>query len=181
MRYKIPLSTFWLAFVLVVMLGASSQAVEGQRKPLSPPGRAEFTLNGKKIAVNYGRPSIRGRKIFGGLVPWDRVWRTGANAATSFITEADLVIGGTTIPKGEYTLYTLPSANGWKLIVNKQTGQWGTRYSEAMDLARIDMKVGKIEDPVEMFTISFDSTSNGGVMKLEWEHTRASVEFWEKK
>jgi hypothetical protein len=117
----------------------------------------------------------------GALVPYDKVWRTGANEATSFTTEADLVMGGVTILKGSYTLFTIPSEKGWKLIVNKQTGQWGTNYDEGQDLARIDMKAETLEAPVEQFTISFASTRKGGVMKLEWEGTRASVEFREKK
>ena len=86
---------------------------------------------------------MRGRKIFGGLVPYDQVWRTGANAATSLKTDVDLTIGGANVPAGSYTLYTLPGMNSWKLIINKQTGQWGTEYSEGQDLARVDMKVSQ--------------------------------------
>lgn len=164
---------------MLVTLTASIFGSQGQR--LSPPGAAEFTLNGKKIIVKYSRPLMRGRKIMGELVPYDKVWRTGANEATSFTTEADLVMGGVTILKGSYTLYTLPSANGWKLIINKQTGQWGTDYDQSQDFARIDMKMERLNDPVEQFTISFAPTPKGGVMKLEWETTRASVEFSEKK
>ncbi|MCS6804083.1 MAG: DUF2911 domain-containing protein [Acidobacteriota bacterium] len=149
----------------------------GQRQRLSPLDTAEFTLDGKKITVTYSRPSMRGRKIMGALVPYDKVWRTGANEATSFTTEADLVMGGKTIPKGSYTLYTIPSPNKWTLIINKQTGQWGTVYDESQDLARIEMKVESLQTPVEQFTISFDKSGKGGVMKLEWENTRASVEF----
>jgi hypothetical protein len=167
--------------IMMMILSAALLPVQGQPQRLSPPGTAEFTLNGKKITVAYSRPSMRGRKIMGGLVPYDKVWRTGANAATSFITEADLVMGGVPIPQGSYTLYTIPSETSWKLIINKQTGQSGTVYDEAQDLARVDMKVEPLSEPLEQFTISFAPTQKGGVLKLEWETTRASVEFGEKK
>jgi hypothetical protein len=124
---------------------------------------------------------MRGRKIVGGLVPYDQVWRTGANEATHFTTEADLVIGGVAVPKGTYTLFTLPSQSGWKLIVNKRTGQWGIPYTyEKEELARIDMKVEALPSAVEQFTISLDKDGADGVLKLEWEKTRASVKLTAK-
>ena len=148
----------------------------------SPRGSAELILNGKKISVDYGRPSMHGRKIMGGLVPYDQVWRLGANKATHFTTEADLVMGGVTVPKGTYTLFAVPSASGWKLIVNKHTGQWGIPYNyEKEELARIDAKVEKLPTPLEEFTISLAKDGAGGVLKMEWESTRASVRFTEKK
>lgn len=151
------------------------------RQPLSPRGQAEFTFaDGKKITVDYGRPYIRGRKIMGGLVPYGQVWRTGANAATSFVTDTTLNIGGTTVPAGSYTLYTLPNENDWKLIINKQTKQWGTEYHQEQDLARIDMKTERLQSPVDQFTISFDKQGpSAGVMNLEWENTKASANFSE--
>jgi len=125
---------------------------------------------------------MRGRKIFGGLVPYDEVWRTGANAATSLKTDVDLVIGGETVPKGEYTLYTQPGMSSWKLIINKQTGQWGTEYSQGQDLERVNMKVTQRSSGLELFTISFDKTSgSSATLKLEWENTIASVDVKEKK
>jgi hypothetical protein len=125
---------------------------------------------------------MRSRKIFGGLVPYDKVWRTGANSATSLKTDADLTIGGANVPAGSYTLYTLPGMNNWKLIINKQAGQWGTEYSQGQDLARVDMKVSQKNAGMETFTISLDKTSaNSAVLKLDWENTVASVEIQEKK
>lgn len=125
---------------------------------------------------------MHGRKIMGGLVPFDQVWRTGANKATHFTTEADLLMGNVTIPKGTYTLYTVPAEKDWKLIINKHTGQWGTPYEyEKEDLARIDMPVETLPSPVEQFTISLDQVGDGGVLKMEWERTRAAVKFTEKK
>ncbi|MBI4467953.1 MAG: DUF2911 domain-containing protein [Acidobacteria bacterium] len=149
--------------------------------PPSPPGTAEVALNGKKISVQYSRPSVRGRKIMGGLVPWEKVWRTGANMATGFTTEADLEIGGLVVPKGSYTLFTIPSAKSWQLIVNKQTGQRGGDYDEKQDLGRAEMKVEQLSGPVEQFTISLAPAKGGAVMNLDWENTRASVWLKEKR
>ncbi|HZS08077.1 MAG TPA: DUF2911 domain-containing protein [Blastocatellia bacterium] len=157
---------------------APSTASTPKQQPLSPPGSTELALNGKKISIKYSRPSMRGRTIMGKLVPWNQVWRTGANEATSLTTEADLVIGNVTVPAGSYTVYTLPSEKSWKLIINKQTGQWGTEYDQSQDLARIDMDVKQSPSPVEQFTISLvKSSDTGGVLKLEWENTSASVNF----
>ncbi len=128
-----------------------------------------------KRAIEYSRPSLRGRKMET-LTPYGQVWRTGANEATTFTTEADLNVGGTNVPAGNYTLYTLPSEGTWKLIINKQTGQWGTVYDEAQDLARIDMQKGQIKEAVEQFTIAFDKKSaDTADLVLTWENTRISV------
>jgi hypothetical protein len=160
---------------------SGAQQAPAAKQPLSPRGQATFSFeDSKKITVDYGRPYMRERKIMGGLVPYGKVWRTGANAATSFVTEAPLDMGGTMVPAGSYTLYTLPSEDGWKLIINKQTGQWGTEYNQSQDLARIDMKTTKLSSPVDQFTISFEKQGpNAGIMKLEWEDTSAAVNFSE--
>jgi hypothetical protein len=134
-------------------------------------------LNGKTIEIDYGRPYMRGRKIFGGLVPYGQVWRTGANEATSLVTEADLVIGGAHVPAGSYTLYSLPQESGWKLIINKETGQWGTKYDPSQDLVRVDMRVERLPAPVEQFTIVLDQRSqDAGVLRMEWENTAVWVD-----
>ena len=145
--------------------------------PLSPRDSAVADVGGAHVAVDYGRPFTRGRTIFGEVVPWGEVWRTGANAATGLRTTRDLVIRGVAVPAGAYTLWTIPSESGWKLIVNKKTGQWGTDYDQAQDLARIDMDVRALSTPVEQFTIAIDPTGNGGVLKLSWDTTEASVPF----
>ncbi len=154
-----------------------------QKPPLSPPGEATVKFDdGKAVTIKYSRPSMRGRKIYGGLVPFGQVWRTGANDATSLTTDTDLDIGGTTVPKGSYTIYTLPGQNNWQLIVNKQTGQWGTEYDQKQDLARIPMKVGQLPSGLEIFTIALDKTGqSAAVLKLDWENTTASVNISEKK
>ena len=142
---------------------------------LSPPDSVRASVAGASIAVRYSRPSMRGRVIFGNVVPWNEVWRTGANQATVFETSADLVIAGAPVPAGKYSLWTLPSPGGWKLIVNRNTGQWGTEYDPQYDLARLDMKVEPLRQPVEQFTIAIEPSGKGGVLKLEWERTRVSV------
>jgi len=142
---------------------------------LSPPDSVRASVAGASIAVRYSRPSMRGRVIFGNVVPWNQVWRTGANQATVFETSADLVIAGAPVPAGKYSLWTLPSPGGWKLIVNRNTGQWGTDYDAQYDLARIDMRVEQLPRPVEQFTIAIEPSGKRGVLKLEWERTRVSV------
>jgi DUF2911 family protein len=142
---------------------------------LSPRDTARGTIGGADVWVDYSRPSLRGRQIFGALEPWDKVWRTGANAATQFNTPVDLVIGGATVPAGKYTLWTLPSPTGWKLIINKNTGQWGTTYDPAHDLVRVDAKVETLATPVEQFTIAFEPATAPSAITFAWDRTRYSV------
>jgi hypothetical protein len=163
---------------------------------LSPPDSVRATIAGAAIAVDYSRPAMRGRTVFGGIVPWNRVWRTGANLATRFTTSADLVFGGTTIPKGTYTLWTLPAPTGWKLIFNKQTkaacdGEactvptraplWGTDYAADSDFARVDATAEPLPRPAEQFTIAVLPQGKGGVIRMDWEKTRISIPFTRKQ
>lgn len=167
-------SKHWITLPVVTFVLMASAL--SQQQPLSPPGTAEVTLNGKKVSIAYSRPSMRGRKIMGELVPYGKVWRTGANAATTLTTETDLDIGGASVPAGKYTLFTLPSEGTWKLIINKQTGQWGLTYKEDQDLARVDMKKSQTSQPVEQFTISLENKGNDSAnLVIEWENTRLSV------
>jgi hypothetical protein len=166
----------------VFLLAAQSSAQQKPARP-SPPGTATFTLaDGKTITISYSRPKMRERKIYGGLVPYGEVWRAGANEATSFVTQSNLLVGGTTVPAGSYTLFILPQENGpWKLIVSKKTGEWGIPYpGEQNDFARINMKTATTPAAVQDFTISFDKRGpNAGVMRFDWENTSASVDFSE--
>ncbi len=169
-----------MALTALCLLLVSGNTLQAQ--PASPRGAAEVTIDGQKISVDYGRPSVKGRKVMGGLVPYDQVWRTGANKATHLTTEADLMIGNLTVPKGTYTLFTLPTAKGWKLIINKKTGQWGIPYQhEAEELGRVDMKVTALQAAVEQFTISLTAAKSGGTFTLDWEMTSASIAFQVKK
>jgi hypothetical protein len=149
-----------------------------QGKP-SPAASASCDLGGgKTIKTDYSSPRMKGRKIYGGLVPFGEVWRTGANEATTFVASANVVVGGKTVPAGSYTIFTVPTADKWTLIVNKKTGEWGIPYKyESEELARVDMKVSKLPSPVEDFTIRYDKTAGGCVLQLDWETTRASVEI----
>jgi hypothetical protein len=182
LRNSLSLRTLPLAFAL--LLFAFLPAANGQCKPpanqhpvLSPAAQASVTLDGKNITVYYCAPSARGRKIMGELVPYGKVWRTGANTSTTLHTDADLRIGAQRVPAGTYTIYTLPSATVWKLIVNKQVGQWGTVYNQPQDLARIPMKKGPApSSPVETFKIYFDHTNgNHTQLHLAWENTDVYV------
>ena len=159
-----------------VLLVASLVSAQEAKKPASPPAAATATIAGKKITVNYSAPSKRGRQVMGSLVPYGQVWRTGANAATTLVTESDLMIGSLHVPAGTYTLFTVPNEKEWTLIVNKQTGQWGTRYDAAQDLGRVKMTVRKAKAPLETFKIGVKPTSGkNGLLTLAWENTEASV------
>jgi hypothetical protein len=170
-------------FVLFIMTGIPRSSW-GQEEPiLSPPAKASCKFSdGKTITVNYSSPRIRGRKIFGGLVPFGEVWRAGANEATTFTTSSDVTVGGKTTPAGSYTLFTLPNPDRWQLIVSKQTGEWGIPYpGEQYDFARVPMKLSKLSAPLENFTISFDAAGTTCTMKLDWELTRASIDIVQKR
>lgn len=144
---------------------------------LSPRDTARAQVGGGTVLVDYGRPSMRGRTIFGAVVPWNEVWRTGANEATQLVTDRTLVIGSHEIPPGTYSLWTIPDRNGWTLIVNRQHGQWGTEYHADQDLVRIPMAVTPLETPVEQFTAAVTATGEGGELSFAWERTKAELPF----
>ena len=154
---------------------ALATIAQENRQP-RPPATADVTLAGKQITIKYSRPSMRGRKIFGGLLPYGEVWRTGANEATTLITPLPLRIGSADVPAGQYTLWTLPTESLWKLIINKQTGQWGTDYDASQDLTRVDMLKTPVDHPVEQFLISWNKKGDRKAnLVLEWETMRVSV------
>jgi hypothetical protein len=165
-----------LALGLMAALG-SAQMDKASRP--SPPARANCALaDGKTITVDYSSPRAKGRKIFGGLVPYGEVWRAGANEATTFVTTAELMVGGSHVPAGSYTLFAIPNQDKWTLIISKKTGEWGIPYpGKEQDLARVDMKVTKLASAVENFTIAFDKAAGGCTLRMEWETTGASVEI----
>ena len=169
---SVLIATFTLAGIVL----ASQQ--DKSARP-SPPAKAECKLpNGKTVAVDYSSPRVKGRKIFGDLVPYGQVWRAGANEATTVVTTSDISVGGTAVPNGKYTIFVIPAEDKWTLVISKKTGEWGTAYPGAEnDLARIDMKASKTSAPVENFTIAFDQSGKGCTMRMEWENTRASVDI----
>lgn len=142
---------------------------------LSDRDTARATLGGGALWVDYGRPLKRGREIFGNVVEWNTVWRTGANAATQFHTPVDLVIGGADVPAGTYSLWTLPAPEGWKLILNRQIGQWGTQYDPARDLVRVDLGVETLPAAVEKLAIEIVPAGEGATLRISWDRTRVSV------
>jgi hypothetical protein len=178
---KMMRKTGLLLGILLAALAAG--AIPSEAQLASPTARAACKFaDGKTIAVNYSSPRMRGRKIFGDLVPFGEVWRVGADDATSFVPNVDVIVGGKSVPAGKYTLFALPTSAKWTLIISKQTGEWGIPYpGEKYDFARMEMKVSKLSSPLESFTISFDQAGSSCTMKLDWETTRASIEIAEKK
>jgi hypothetical protein len=151
----------------------------GPTGQLSPRDTVHATIGAAHLMVDYGRPHKRGRAIFGHVVPWNRVWRTGANAATQLITDSPITMRGRTIPAGRYSLWTLPMERGATLIVNGRSGQWGTEYEANMDLAHVDLTPEALSTPIEQFTIAIEPAgrSDAGVLRLTWDSTSYSVPF----
>lgn len=165
-RWIIP---FALAAMVttVVTLGESFFA----RERLSPPASFETTIGSGSLRVAFGQPSARGRVVFGELVPYGVVWRTGANEATTLETDIDLRFGDTLVPKGTYSLFTIPQEEQWTLVINRQTGQWGTIYDPARDLVRVPMRIEPLSEHVERLTFRFEE----GELLIEWSRTRARL------
>jgi hypothetical protein len=171
------LSLLASAIFVLAFTQAHAQCNPHSANPPSPPAQAAITLGGKSVTIDYCAPSMKGRKIFGGLVPYDHWWRTGANTSTTLKTDTDLRIGTLKVPAGTYSIYSIPSATAWKLIVNKQTGQWGTVYKEDQDLGRVNMTAGSApSSPVETFKITFENTTGHKTqLHLIWENTNVYV------
>src|ERR1700726_3011451 len=169
-------------FLVPAVLLAFTIAAGAQGSRPSPAASASCDLGGgNTIKTDYSSPRAKGRKIYGDLVPFGEVWRTGANAATTFVTSSDVMVGGKTVPAGSYTLFTVPTADKWTLIINKKTGEWGIPYKyEGDELARVDMKVSELPAPVEDFTIAYDKSGNGCTLRIDWETTRPTVDITPK-
>jgi hypothetical protein len=170
-------------FVAILLAALAVSPLAAPAQVLSPPAKTACKFaDSKMISVNYSSPRMRGRKIFGDLVPFGEVWRVGADDATSFVTTVDVTAGGKTIPAGRYTMFALPTPNKWTLILSKQIGEWGIPYPGAQfDFARMEMKVSQLPAALQNFTISFDASGNACKMKFDWETTRASIDIIEKK
>jgi len=181
MRNFITISSLLALSIATVTLPACGQEDKTARP--SPPAHASCSLpSGKTITVDYSSPRMRGRKIYGGLVPYGQVWRLGANEATTFVNTGDLTVMGKDVPAGSYTLFAVPDQTRWTLIISKKTAEWGIPYpGEGYELARVEMTSAKLPSPAEAFTISFDQTSGACTMNVDWETTRASETFTEKK
>jgi len=180
---KFALIAALLVAVATLASAQMSMSPDKSKRP-SPPASAQCKFSdGKTITVDYSSPRAKGRKIFGtasekALVPYGEVWRTGANEATTFVSDTNLTVGGKAVAAGSYTLFTIPKADKWTLIINKKNAEWGIPYKyEADELARVDMRVSKTAAPVENFTIAFDPAGSKCTLRLEWENTRASVDI----
>jgi DUF2911 family protein len=156
---------------------AAREKSQGALGQLSPRDTARAEAAGANLWVDYGRPSKRGRVIFGGVVPWGDVWRTGANAATQFSTDKPIRLGSTLVPAGKYTLWTVPTQSGWTLIVNSETGQWGTEHKSERDLYKIPMNVSTKPDITEKFFIHIADEGGKGQFHFVWDQTVAAVDF----
>ena len=170
--------TFAKTLCCSLLAAVITSSAFAQNPPASPPEQTSVQFGSKAVTIDYSAPSMRGRKIFGGLVPYDHWWRTGANSATTLKTDINLKIGNLGVPAGTYTLYTIPSKSGWTLIVNKQTGQWGTKYDVTQDLGRVKMDEAVMpSSPVETFLIKFDNTKDLKTeLHLLWETTNVYVD-----
>lgn len=186
----------FIALLTAAVLGSTAlfaQEKKAKKARPSPPATVSADIDGNEVKIAYSRPGAKNpksgevRKIWGGLVPYGQVWRTGANEATLLTVAKPIVIGGYSLAAGTYSLFTVPQADGAaKLIINKKTGQWGIPYKEAEEkaneLARIDLKKGKTDGNVDPFTMAVEKTGAGaGVIKMAWEDTQYSVAFTNKK
>lgn len=177
--FSAPLAA--LALSTLVATAASAQKMT----PLktggggSPHVRAEWTIDGGNLAIEYGRPQLKGRTPGKDVEPMQgQEWRTGADEATTLKTDKMLMFGSLHVPAGSYTVYTMPSGDTWHLILSKETGQWGTPYpGKAKDLGRAPMKLSSNAKPVEQLTISIEDTASGGTLHIDWGATRASIPF----
>lgn len=169
------------SLVIVAGLGIfawTSYGQFGRSKYTSPPASASITVAGKQISIEYYAPSMHGRKVMGGLVPFGVVWCTGANWATKITTQGNLEMGGLKLPAGSYSIWTLPNATEWMLIINKQTGQFHLNYDSSLDFGRTKMNLKTLSPPVETFKIDLRSDGGDkGTLALLWETTEASIPF----
>ncbi len=172
---------FFVASLALVAAGLAAAQQDKSKRP-SPAASAECKFaDGKTVKIDYSSPRMKGRKIFGDLVPFGKVWRTGANEATSLVTTAGLTIGGKAVPAGSYTLFTVPEQGKWTLVISKKTGEWGIPYpGEADDFARVEMKVSSLNAPMENFTITLDGGAKACTLRIEWESTGASIRITEQ-
>jgi hypothetical protein len=149
----------------------------GGMRVINQPDSVVATIKDARIKVYYSRPQARGRVIFGNIVPWDRFWRTGANAATRFVTDKPLYFDGKELPAGAYSIFTMPSQKGWTVMFNSRANVWGTEYDPSFDVLRVPMETSAAPRYTELMTINVTPLQNGGVLEVIWENTRVSVAF----
>lgn len=159
-----------LALSLLLMAFVSVESLAQDKKPASPKETVEGSIDGTKVTIVYHRPSVKGRKVMGDLVPFGQVWRTGANDATTITFDKAVTIEGKTLAAGTYSLFTIPTENEWTIIFNSEAKQWGAyKYNDKNDVLRVSVKPAKV-DFTELFTISIVKNS----VNIVWENTSAS-------
>jgi hypothetical protein len=176
-RFVVAAMAAAVAVGLAAAAGAQETTQVHPGKGGSPHVKSAWKIDGAQVSVTYGRPSLKGRSVGKEVAPFGKEWRTGADEATTLVTDKALKFGTLSVPAGTYTLYTLPGETEWQLIVSKKTGQWGIPYPAGEDLGRVPMKVEKAATPAEQLTISIDDTASGGTLKISWGTTVASVPF----
>lgn len=164
-----------LAFAATALVAADG----GQQNRLSPHESVTGTVDGATITIRYGRPSMRGRKIFGALVPYDRVWCPGADEATTLDADKPLQFGALTVPPGPHTIWMLPTAGAWMLVISKEPSGFHTRYHASADLGRVPLEKRALDSPIEQltFTIGRDGAGGAPAIAMSWETTRVSAPF----
>lgn len=168
--------SFAAILLLTLLLGSEASAQRGRFT--SPQAVVRQSIGGAEFQVDYYAPSMHGRKVMGGLVPYGEVWCTGANIATGFTLGADIRMGGLKLPKGEYSIWTLPGAQEWMLIINKETGQFHLNYNASLDFGRTKMELKTLPEAVETFRVELrDEGGQKGRLALLWENTEASIPF----
>lgn len=168
-------TTTWLIIggvVLLLILIGVYLRWSGSR---SPKAVAQVMQNGISLKVIYSQPSKRDRTVFGGVVKYDKVWRTGANAATLIELAQDVRLGGNRLAKGRYSLYTIPTPTDWTVIINRRTGQWGVSYKEDADIMRLTAPTRTYTPAAEQFFISFEPQPGGVNMLLTWDETQVVI------
>jgi hypothetical protein len=161
-------------------LGLLAATLSGQdaKKPASPHETTSAVVGGKKITITYGRPYVKGRNVWeGSLAPYGKVWRTGADDATTITVEGDTMLGSLHVPAGTYSLFTIPGEKEWTLILNKTAKQWGAyNYDEKQDLGRAKMTAKKLASPIEQLTIAVvPGSGSNATLKISWSDAEASI------
>lgn len=169
---------FAILTILFSISAFSAMAQDDKSQRASPPAEASATVGNTEVIIDYSQPAVKGREIFGALVPYGEVWRTGANEATTFEVDKDVLVEGQPLPAGKYALFTIPGEEEWALIFNKTADQWGAyEYEQAQDVLRVNVEPKKVPEEAEL--LSFDVDESGEV-SLQWADTKVSFQVEEQ-
>ena len=180
MKKMMSMKLMWAVACAFLLIGSAASA-QIKMPAASPTATVKQPVGLTDVTLEYSRPSTKGRKIFGDLVPYGRLWRTGANASTKLTFSDEVTLEGNKVPAGQYALYTVPGENEWIIVIHKNTKHWGdggAAYKQEEDLVRFKVPAQKLADKAETFTIGFsDLTNNSGVMNIMWENTLVPVKI----